>query len=149
MPNESRMITVSNDGQLITSTNYWSTVYAREGKVFCSINAGAIRILLPPSRWNDLSDMSRSQYCILSRGPWPQEKQAEGIEIMFEDFSDSAYALHLTPKSFNLLPANPERGREWTLAVYVEKDGKPHKSLERVCHWRRVPFIPFMKPWEE
>jgi len=68
---------------------------------------------------------------------------------MFEDFSDSPYALHLTPESFDLLPAEPEAGRDWTLAVYVEKDGKPNKSLQPVCHWRRVPFIPFMKPWKE
>jgi len=73
MADEGGIITVSNDGQLITSSNYWSSVYARKGKVFCSVNAGAIRILLPPSRWNDVSDRGTSQYCVLSRGPRPGE----------------------------------------------------------------------------
>lgn len=141
------MIQVSNHGPLITSTNYWNSDLATAGKVFCSVNAGAIRVLMPRSRWGDLNDMRASKYCVLSRGPWPSERKSEAVEIMWEDNSDAPYALHLTPESFDLLPAEPEAGREWICSVWTEKDGRPHKSLERICHWRRVDKIPCMRAW--
>lgn len=143
------MIHVSNHGPLIVSTNYWDSELAREGKIVCSVNAGAIRVLLPPSAYGFLADMRAAQYCVLSRGPWPSEHKPDAIEIMWEDGSDSPFALHLTPESFDLLPAEPEAGREWVLSVWTAKDGKPHKALERVCHWRRVPQIPWMRGWDE
>jgi hypothetical protein len=66
---------------------------------------------------------------------------------MWDDGSDSPYAVHLTPESFDLLPGEPERGREWVLTVWSAKDGKPHRALERICHWRRVDRIPCLLPW--
>lgn len=142
-------IQVSNHGPLILSTNYFASDLAQRGLVWCSVNAGAIRVLLPRERWSDLKDMRAGKYCVLSRGPWPEQRKPEAIEIMFEDETDSPYALHLTPESFDLLPAEPEPNREWVLAAYVEKDGKPHKSLERICHWRRVSRIPCLQPWKQ
>jgi hypothetical protein len=107
------------------------------------------RVLLPPAHYGVLADMRAAQYCVLSRGPWPAEHKLEAIEIMWDDGSDSPFALHLTPDSFDLLPAEPEAGREWTLAVYVAKDARPHKALERRCYWRRAPHLPWMKPWKD
>ena len=143
------MIHISNDGPLIISTNYWDSELARAGKLFCSVNAGCIRVLLPPARYADLKDMRAGKYCVLSRGPWPDEHLTDAAEIMWEDFSESPYALHLSPESFDLLPAAPDPSSEWTLAVYSATDGKAHKALERICHWRRVPRIPWLKPWKE
>lgn len=41
------MITISNDGQKIVSTNYWDTEHAKRGFLYLSWNAGAGRLLLP------------------------------------------------------------------------------------------------------
>jgi hypothetical protein len=141
------IIQISNHGPLIVSTNYWESELAIAGKLYCSVNAGAIRVLLPPGRYADLNDMRPARECVLSRGPWPDQGEAEGIEIMWDDRSDSPYALHLTSASFDLLPAEPEPGREWVVSVWTSKDGRPHKSLERICHWRRVKRLPCLKPW--
>jgi hypothetical protein len=141
------IITVENHGPLILRSNYWTSELAAAGKLFVSVNAGAIRILLPPQIYGDLADMRSATECVLSRGPWPAERQREAVEIMWDDGSPNPYALHLAPASFDLLPAEPDAGREWLLTVWTAKDGKPHKSLERKCHWRRVPRIPWLKPW--
>jgi hypothetical protein len=53
-----------------------------------------------------------------------------------------------TADSFDLLPAAPEPGREWICSVWTAKDGKPHKALERRCHWRTVSRIPCLEPWD-
>ena len=146
------MIQISNHGPLISSTNYFDSELALAGKLFVSVNAGAIRVLLPPSRYGELADMRAATECVLSRGPWTMvalhdPPEEDGIEIMWDDGSDAPYCLQLTPESFDLLPGEPEPGREWILTVWTAKDGAPHKAIERRCHWRRVPSIPWLKPW--
>ena len=184
------MLQITNHGPLITATNYWDSELAHAGKLFVSVNGGAIRVLLPPQLYSYLADMRAAKECVLSRGPWGQDyachycgrhpyphagalsrhifadhgkiisspelqilnrdqrKQRKySVEIMWDDGSDSPYALHLTPASFDSLPAEPVLGREWVLTVWTKKDTSPHKSLERKCHWRRVERIPCLAPW--
>lgn len=145
MPND--LLRVDNHGPLVTATNFWDTDLARNGKVFASVNAGAIRVLLPPQLYPLIAEMRTGRECVLSRGPWPEAGHADAVEIMWDDGSRSPFALHLTPESFDLLPAEPEPGREWTCTVWTAKDGRPHKALERRCHWRRVERLPWLKPW--
>jgi hypothetical protein len=140
---------ITNHGPLIVASNYWDSELARAGKLFVSVNAGAIRILLPPASYGALGDMRAAKECVLSRGPWPKEGRTDAIEILFDDDSDQPFALHLTPESFSLLPAEPPAGHEWVVSVWTQKDGKPHKALERLCHWRRVDQVPYMKTWKE
>lgn len=143
------MIQLSNHGPIIVSTNYWDSELAQAGKLFVSVNAGAIRVLLPPASYGWLTDMRTARECVLSRGPWPAENAAEGLEIMWDDGSDSPFALFLTPESFDMLPAEPASGREWICSVWTAKDGKPHRALDRRCHWRKVAKIPWLKAWAE
>jgi hypothetical protein len=144
----SSVIHIENHGPLIIASNYWVSDVARAGKLWVSVNSGAVRVLLPPSAYGCLTDMRAARECVLSRGPWPEQDVAEAVEIMWDDGSDSPFALHLTPASFDLLPAEPEPGREWVCSTWTVKDGKPHKALERICHWRRVPRIPWMREWD-
>ena len=137
------MLHIENDGQLITATDYWTSLLASRGLVYCSVNAGAIRVLLPPDRYSDLKKMRGAEYCILSHGPWQGQ---EGIEIMWEDHSDSPYALDLPAEAFNVLPDKLPAGREWVLTVWTEEDGRPLKALERLCYWRQAPRLPWLKP---
>jgi len=142
------VIEIANQGPLITATNYWDSELARAGKLFVSVNAGAVRVLLPSAMHAALADMGTAKEGILSRGPWPAERREEAVELLFDDGTDAPFALHLSPESFDLLPAEPEVSREWVCSVWIAKDGRPHKSLERVCHWRRVERIPWLKPWK-
>jgi hypothetical protein len=143
------LIEIQNHGPLILATNYWESELAQAGKFYCSVNAGSIRLLVPPSQRASIEDMRASQYVVLSRGPWPAQGLPEAVELLFEDGSDSPFALHLAPESFDLLPAEPPAGRGWVLSVWDSKKGKPHKAVERICHWRRAPRIPWLRPWKE
>lgn len=143
------MIHVENHGPLIIATNYWASEYATAGKMFCSVNAGAVRLLLPPSFRPAINAMRAAREVVLSRGPWPEAGVIEAVEIMFDDGSDNPWCAHLTSESFDILPADPPPGREWIISVWIAKKEKPHKSLERPCHWRRVPRVPWLRPWIE
>lgn len=142
-------IVTENHGPLILSSTYWGSGYEEGGKVFCSVNAGAIRLLVPRSNRTLIEEARKASVVILSRGPWPATGRSEGIEVLLEDGSDSPHALHLTPASFDVLPAEPPEGREWVFTLWDLKKGKPHKAVERRCLWRRVPEIPWLKPWTD
>ena len=142
------IIQTTNHGPLIVSSTYWTSEYARAGKVHVSCNAGAIRVLVPPQLRELIAAARAAQYAVLSRGQWPAAGRAEAVEIMLEDGTDSPYALHLGVESFDLLPAEPPAGQGWVIAFWDEKKGKAHKAVERRCHWRRVPKLPWLKPWK-
>lgn len=144
MPN----VSVSNHGPLITASNYWGSETEQAGKVWCSVNAGCIRVLVPRDTRALISDCRGGQYAVLSRGPWPAMRLADAVEIMWEDGSSSPFAMHLSPEAFDLLPGPPGAGAEWTIAVWDCKKGRPHMAVQRRCYWRRVPRLPWMQPWE-
>lgn len=141
------MIVTKNHGHLIVSSSYWGSELESAGKLYVSCNAGAIRMLVPSSMRDVIEEARKARYVVLSRGPWPSLGKEEAAEIMFEDGSDNPYVIHLGPESFDLMPADPGTGREWVLAIWDLKKGRPHKAVERPCHWRRVEKIPCMMPW--
>ncbi len=144
------MIKIENRGPAIVSTNFWETDLAKGGKLFCSCNAGCIRILLPANLKNLIAECRSASYVILSRGAWPAENLPEAVELLFEDESDKPMALMLSPESFDLLPARPPqpRGRGWNLSIWIEQPaGKPCQVLELPVRWRAVVALPYMKPW--
>jgi hypothetical protein len=139
------MIEIHNHGPLITASNYWDSEMAAAGKIYVSVNAGAIRMLLPSVLRHYLQEQRPAQYAILSRGPWPAAGLEDAVEILWEDGTKAPFSQQLHPVSFDFLPAEPEAGKELVITVWVDKKGFPHKSLERRCLWRRVPSIPWLK----
>lgn len=142
------MIITENHGPLVVSSTYWGSDLEAAGKIHLSCNAGAIRMLLPASVRHYIREQRAAAYAVLSRGPWPDRGLADAVEILWEDHSDSPFAQQFAPESFDLLPGEPSAGQEWVIAVYDNKKNRPHKCLERRCSWRRVPRIPWLKPWD-
>lgn len=142
------IITVQNHGPLVTASDYWGSEMEARGLFFLTPNAGCVRLLVPRSLRHAVEEMRTGRHVVLSRGSWPEQGQADALELLFDDGSDSPFALHLTPASCALLPGEPGPGEQWTFAAYDLKRGRPHRCLERICFWRRVPSLPWLKPWE-
>lgn len=58
------------------------------------------------------------------------------------------WELAVEEASFDLLPSEQPPGQEWICSTWDIKRGRPHKAVERVCYWRRVPQLPWLKKWE-
>lgn len=140
------MIVVENHGPLILASNYWGSEMELAGKYYASVNAGAIRVMVPRSLRAEIQECRAAEYAILSRGPWPACGLPEAVEILWEDRTDSPFAWQWSPETFDLLPAEPQPGEQWVISLWDLKKNRPHKALERPCHWRRVPEIPWLKP---
>lgn len=149
------MIQIENHGPLILSTNYWDSEFSANGKLIISPNAGTIRCLLPPLLYPVVGDLRRCSYAILSRGTFSREllmrygvdlslSGQDGIEIMWEDHTDSPHVWHVTADSCLMLPGDPTPN-QWVIACWVERRGQPHKALDRQCYWRSRD-LPCMDP---
>lgn len=138
------MITINNDGQKITSINYWDTEQALKGYLYLTWNAGAGRLLLPDSQLAFLPEMSTGKYVIVSRGPWKERGGREALELLFEDESDSPFCLQLVAEQCDRMLPDADQGGGFDIAVWT-RDG------EKLClpgKYRRVSKIPYMKPWK-
>jgi hypothetical protein len=138
------MLKIENDGPLITASTYWRSAYARRGVLYLSVNAGALRILLPPALDTAIPDMATAREIIVSRGPWPTASRPDAIELLFDDGSDAPYAMHVGIEQIDRIPPDSESGR--TLTVTVWRDG-PTMVLERLGRYRRVSRLPCLEPW--
>jgi len=143
-------LSITNHGPLIVRCNFWGSDHERAGKIVASVNAGAVRLLIPRRHAGIVGECRSSKYAIISRGPWPEGRVEDAVEIMFEDGTTDPFSLHLSANSFaDFLPGAPEPGEEWVVSLWVQKQMRPHKALERAAKWRRSDKLPDLTPWSE
>lgn len=137
---------VQNNGQEIVATNFWETEHARRGLFYLSINAGAFRLLVPEAHTSAISEFKTAKDVILSRGPWSQMGNRDAIEILFDDESESPYALHLDARQLDRLPAREDAGRTAVFTAWLRgAQGAPVCAYRHECYYRVVPRIPWLK----
>ncbi len=134
------LLKIENDGQDILATNYFDSEHAGRGYFFLSLNAGCVRMLVPDDKTSEIPEFKTAKYAILSRGPWPEMGRLDALELLFEDFSDSPYALHLSVEQCDMLP---DGKGDWKLAVW----SRAGKEFECELRYRHVDHIPCLKPW--
>lgn len=83
------MFTIANDGQDITSTNYWTTPHAARGLVYLSGNAGAWRLLVPPAAAAMLPEMRTGQRAIIE----PSVSTPGCWDIVFDDGTATPFSI--------------------------------------------------------
>ena len=140
-----KFITIGNAGKILKKTNYWDSEIASSGIIFFSVNAGCIRMLIPDIMAAIIPEIKTGKKIIISRGPWPAQGKDDGLEILFEDYSDSPYMLHVSTKQWDMLPEKKSAGKKWEFAAYT----KSKRIFSKKCYYRVVDQIPYMKPWGE
>lgn len=90
---EPELIMIRNAGAAIESTNYFDGSHAAAGLFYVSINAGAVRLLVPDVQLSTLAEMRTGHECIITRGRMRGGHLV--LELMFEDRSDEPFAIHV------------------------------------------------------
>lgn len=129
----------------ILSSNFWDSEYAKRGAFFLSINAGAARLLIPDNRISEVKEMETGKLVILSRGPWPEGRKKEAIEILFEDYSEASYSMHLGSEQVDRLLPPSDNGKDIIFSAWTRG---AVKLFERPGKFRTVRRLPWLKPWE-
>lgn len=138
----SQFIEICNDGKKLTWSNFWDTEMAQKGILLLSWNAGEARLLVPDSQIHNIPEMKSGKFVIVSRGPWAAKGYKDGLEILFEDFSDSPFCLHLSLEQIFPL-VRVESGHKFGFSVYTRKG----LVFQRPGKFRKVPRIPYLQSW--
>lgn len=137
------MLTIQNQGQAIVQTNYFDMEQARKGFFYLSWNAGAGRLLVPDAHIGLIPDMAAAEYVIVSRGPWRAQGNRDALELVFEDRSDSPFAIQLMAEQTDRLL--PEQSQGGGFVILLQTRQGTHATLPG--RYRVVPEIPCMEPW--
>jgi hypothetical protein len=138
------ILQIQNNDQLILASNYWNSDYARAGKVYLSVNAGAFRLLLPDLFTSELADMRTALEVIISRRLWPAQRCSDAIELLFDDWTDNPYAPHIGTEQIDRLPLDRDTGREVVCTVWTRG---PKLEIMLPAHNRRSAKLPDRRPW--
>ncbi|WP_155806679.1 hypothetical protein [Mariprofundus ferrooxydans] len=134
---------IANNGVNISYTNYFDIEQGKAVYVYLSCNAGAIRLLLPDLQMNLLNKIQSTEHVVISRGAYPSIGKHDFIEIMFEDYTGSPYAIHTEVSQCDFLPANRDSGREFEFSIWTASG----KQRTLPCFLRLVKKLPCLKPF--
>lgn len=137
------LIKIINDGKKIKDTNYFDTEHAKNDFVYFSFNAGCARLLLPDGLKNYLNDIKTAKYVIISLGNW-QDHNRQGIELLFEDGSDSPFSIHLATEQCDRTLTQKDDKKEFDFKIYT-RDGEIFSCTAK---FRLVDSIPNLTQWE-
>lgn len=82
----------------------------------------------------------------MSRGPWPAAGKQDAMEVLFEDGTDTPFAIQFGLEQCDRLPLDSDQGRELLLTVWVCRDGKPELARSRPAWYRLVKRLPCLRP---
>lgn len=124
------MFQFENDGPLLVSTNYWASQHAARGFFFGSWNAGALRVLVPPTQEPAISEMRTGKDALLSTG---KIQGREMLQIVFDDRTDSPYAISIDMQMTDrrLSAADQAPGSQAVVAIYTARG----KQFELKGRW--------------
>lgn len=136
------MIKIVNDGPDIEATNYFHTPHARNGFLFVSWNAGALRLLVPDSMLAVLAEMRTGKIAVVTRGLL---ERRDALEILFDDETANPYAVHVLMEQCDRIIPDSESGRRILVAAW----GRYGKLAEWPGCYRTAEHLPCLDPWVE
>ena len=145
----SDQLMINNDGPAIIDTNFWDSEWSRLGLIYISSNGGAIRMLVPNSLRAAIAEMEKGTRHVIAsylKNHLVRPDQL-ALEMLFEDGSDSPYAFHTPPGTFDRYPVPEDSNRVWRATVWEHKDGRPSMRLDLPLYIRTVYNLPCLQPW--
>ncbi len=132
----------------LVSTGFWNTSFAKQGGMFLASNGPAFQLLLTNAQIPAVAEAMRTATeVIVTRGPWDLAGGADGMEVMFEDGSDSPFSIHLAEDQCLWMPPRSKSGSA-DLRCTVSGPGCVEIGTFRAkFRWARE--IPCLKPWGE
>jgi len=100
-------------------------------------------MLVPDKQYALIPEFKTGKKIIISRGPWPDQGREDGFEILFDDYSNNPYCIHVGVDQWDMVPKKYSAGSKWEFAVWTRQ----RNIMQKKCYYRIVDKIPYMKPW--
>lgn len=127
-------------------TTYWKSQWAEQGCLHLTYNAGAARLLVPESHNREIPSLRKgAKRIVVSMVPIEHlESSRFAVEFMIEDGTDSPWVWHGSKSLFDSHFC-PSTGKVTGIgSVWCQRDGKPHKVIERPAYFQTVEHLPFL-----
>jgi hypothetical protein len=98
-------IGIANKGQDIGDTNYWGTEQALAGLCYVSMNAGAIRLLVPKPIEGYVEEMKTGKRVSIEKG----YQDPRCVDIVFEDGTHSPFFVAIARQQMDCILAPRKR----------------------------------------
>lgn len=129
------MLVVQNNGREIAATNYWEL---GTDKVLFSVNAGALRLLVPLGRENQALEMATGKVAVLSIGK-DKRYGYERAHLMFDDGTDTPFAIESNLTAFDRLPTRHDDGKPGLECIVYGNGLRVYARLPLVIRHTRCP----------
>lgn len=125
-----------------TENDYFASDWDKNGFLYVCVRPEVFCLLVPEALAGIVDDVDGTKFVIVSSGYWAEQKR-NGIEILFEDLSDTPYALHLIAEQADPIPKQDAGKKDLTFQI-ITKDGT---KKELPARYRVVGEIPYLQPW--
>lgn len=113
------IISISNNGPDITATNYFETPHARRGLLYLSINAGALRILLPETVATEILKEVRQTVVVVAKFGFNERIGREGVALWFEDGSENPFVFDLSREQCDRALPDDQHGKPVIVSIWT------------------------------
>lgn len=117
------MLTIENSGIAIKQTNFWQTIFAKNGYIFVSTNAGAIRLLIPEqcqSIIDELKAMKKEPSVSLIYSKDQSSAERDQYTFMFDDFTDSPFCISTSHEQWQQKLSDEWLGKEALITLWTK-----------------------------
>jgi hypothetical protein len=137
------------EGEDLVASDYWDGVLPTRGVLYCAMHAVGVALLVPPSLEHTLREMRTGREVIVTRGPWPERRQADAVELMWEDDSIAPFAVQLSVSQCGGLGTLSGDRPVLMCRVYIRgRDGGPQLAGTWRARFRRAESLPCLRPWD-
>lgn len=119
---------ILNDGNRITSTDYWQTEHAARGLLYLSMNAGALRLLVPRASEGMLKLWKRANRAAVQIAG---AASVGLVHIVFEDDTNDPQFITIDARQCDRLPPAEEAGQWRPLVIYTPSLNNPAGVVQR------------------
>ena len=141
------MLMVRNKGKEIVETDYWKTTQNQHGSFYCSINAGAFRLLVDSKTSSEaistIEAARNATAIIVSRGCWEDDNK-DCLEFLFVN-PHAPFVLFFYHDQIDAMPADEDERRDFHILIY----DRAENVFAGKCKYRRVHRIPCYEPFAD
>ena len=130
------VLIITNNDREIESSNYWDEEYAQHGYYFCSINAGALRLLVPDSLVHTIEEMKTAKKVIFYSGKYQGQ---DAFQLLFDDLSEEPFLVILDKEQLDRNLLRSDNLREVVFSVWTRGAVKAWETTATVMFTKKLP----------
>ena len=131
------------DGNEIIESSYYDSILETKGLFYLQYNRKCFFLFVPTKYISEVEEMKTGSYAVFTTG-FDRITRKDSIEIMFEDYSDKPFCLHLAIDLFQFRIDESFDNLKFMMKIHTPI-GKVHE-VEVYVRSGKTYLLPYLKP---